>query len=1206
MTTGLTGVAQQTQTRSSTNTFSGFQGQVSLKDSQTSPRDNPRARWEYHMEKIVDPSTKKLPEDIRKKEIAFVKGILEGKELSKSVAKQQKSGKHNYYYWKQRGPANVGGRTRALAVDRTNENVILAGGVTGGLWRSEDAGNSWRQISGFYDNPAITSIVQDPRPGKEHIWYYGGGERYGSTGDGISFEAGGIYKSVNGGRSFSVLSSSVVPMTKKAKKEFAFVNSLAVDATTGNLYVASTEGVYRWEENTFETIRTIDPVNQRFGSGYNIAVSPTGQVYAAYNGDSSFYQNPDQPFFFSSTDQGNTWKDISPPLEMTKNFNGRAIIEIDPSDENRIYLFVTTMREDYNSANVYRYQVTDREPWTDLSQNLLMNQGFVNSLTTQGGYNMVFEVHPTNPNIIFVGGANLFRSETGLTTPLEIKDRVGGYCSDTGMEYHHADQHALWFYESDPNKMLSANDGGVHLTNNLMGKGCEGMKWKSLSNGYYTTQPYHVSFDPNSKKEELLAGFQDNGSWYSDSRRSDHPWDFIHGADGGYSAIADHGKTMYVSTQGGYVIRYKKDNNGTVIDSGTVVSPKEANLHGFIVPFMLDPINDNIMYYLGRKTVWRNNNLDSIPATGNQEHITINWEGLELGVSGTPSAIGLSRYPVGNRMYIGTKTGTIYRLDNANVANGPAKDISSGKGLPQGYINHINVDPSNSDRAIVTYSNYGIPSLFITEDGGETWTDIGGNLEEQSDGKGNGPSAKASAFLGGSNSALGVNFQTVFVATSTGLYYTRHLKGKNTYWYKEPFVVGNALTTTVQTRKDGFIAISSHGNGMFSAKFPVFFNPIPEPTIHVAQMLDNIEVDYRDNYTTSIDVSNVFETDDGNPPSISLINSNPALVTAALNGDLLTLNYKGNTNVGSATITLIAKKGEEQTSEGFSFISKEPMLYDQKQRGTVNSFLTSYTNDQGYASQGADDFTIPAGEIWNIRRIIAFTHSSEYIPFAVEDISSLKIQLYNDQNGKPGTLREEYSVDKLDFLDKDISIVLPSILQLEEGTYWISIIPHLKNEKSQWIWGTYDIYSSDIKGAPAHYLGKNFFSDQPDITTWTPVHEIEKYAPYIEKCDARFQLFGVKEGETSKRPEETTELPLLLWPNPSHDFCQIDFKTIRKFDKKVTIDVFDALGNNIKKINQIRTQIGQYFLNIQSLPKGTYIVKITGKKTNKTFKILKK
>ena len=161
----------------------------------------------------------------------------------------------------------------------------------------------------------------------------------------------------------------------------------------------------------------------------------------------------------------------------------------------------------------------------------------------------------------------------------------------------HPDQHALLFFPSNPNRALSGNDGGVYVTEDITATndGIEPVAWTSLNNGYITTQPYHVAFDPEPNTDDLVAGFQDNGTWFTNSTDSDAIWESDFGGDGAYSAIADNGRTRYVSSQRGNVFRFNFDEEG-VFESFSAVEPAGASGFAFVNPFILDPNNDNIMY----------------------------------------------------------------------------------------------------------------------------------------------------------------------------------------------------------------------------------------------------------------------------------------------------------------------------------------------------------------------------------------------------------------------------------------------------------------------------------------------------------------------------------------------------------------------------------------------------------------------------------
>ena len=130
---------------------------------------NPGERAKWELKRLADPVSGKIPEGIRRKELEFAKTLPKQTDFDRQ------------YNWKALGPFNVGGRTRAAAVDVANENIIIAGSISGGIWRTVDGGNTWSLASTPDQNIGASCIAQDTRPGKENTWYIGSGERYNSA-----------------------------------------------------------------------------------------------------------------------------------------------------------------------------------------------------------------------------------------------------------------------------------------------------------------------------------------------------------------------------------------------------------------------------------------------------------------------------------------------------------------------------------------------------------------------------------------------------------------------------------------------------------------------------------------------------------------------------------------------------------------------------------------------------------------------------------------------------------------------------------------------------------------------------------------------------------------------------------------------------------------------------------------------------------------
>ncbi len=1164
-------------------------------------RDRALDRMAYEFNRLKDPKTGKIPEGIQAAERRFSKTIAIGDDMKKSVTNMQKSATTSRFsYWKQRGPYNIGGRTRALAIDRTNEDIIFAGGVSGGLWRSRDAGASWRRVTTLKQLPSITAIVQDPRPGKHNIWYYGGGENIGnSASDGGAFYSGrGIYKSTNGGLTWKLLEGTTDDYIQYASP-LEVVNSMVIDPTNGYLYVGTIDGLHRStdEGKTFEEV-----LASGFSGDVEVAVTSKGQLYATIR------SSADTNAGFHTSSNGTDWTAITPsslPASI-----GRTVMGVNPSNEDEVYFFAQNTEEDSAVAFLLKYDAAKKvdSAWVDLSANLPFDLEFLGSLDPQDGYNMLVKVSPANPDMVFIGGTNIYRSLDGFTTPAGQESWVGGYRPDNSLAVytnHHPDQHALLFYPSNPNKVLSANDGGVFITEDITTVDggdipIEPVGWTSLNNGYFTTQPHHISIDPSENNDAILAGFQDNGTWFTDTTDQTAFWKKEFGGDGSYSAIADNGRTHYVSSQQGKIFRFNLDEDGNEV-SFARVQPAGVTGLAFIAPFVLDPNNDNIMYLPAGNRMWRNNNLDSIPVFSNAL-AKVNWVGLPA--SDTPegsviSALGVSKYPVANRLYYGTDKGQLYRIDNANIDDQQPVDIFTGKGLPEGNITDINVDPSNSDRVIVAFSNYRVPSLFLTNNGGETWTNISGNLEENPDGSGNGPSVRSTAFVGSSAGRFGASAQSVYVATSTGLYYTLGLRGERTRWNREPLRIGNAVVEEVVSRGDGFIAVGAHGNGTFSAKFPVF-NKQPEATLSRTYLLDDLFL-AENSAPVEVSVAGLFESSIGAPIDIQFINSNEALVTATLENDMIKITIAPDAK-GKAAIGLIATSNGEQVSEGFTINVSELSIYEQQ--GIANGLsLAQFYIDFNAIINTSDDFTIPENSAWTIERIVANGAENNR-----PSLDNATVIIYEDNGGIPGD--ELYNSGAIAPISKpndaNLNLLLPTPVALESGTYWLTAYANLAfgPNQQQWFW------QSQVAG-----IGEeSHLKDSADLIgvgalDWTPVAEVFGGSPR----DQVFQIFGdVKEDTASApvtnevAPQELTtleaKLTSLIWPNPSSDVFTFNLKSL-KTTNTVFLTILDITGSIVYQQANLVSD-ATFSWDASQLKTGFYFAKITGD-SNITVKLIK-
>jgi len=214
------------------------------------------------------------------------------------------------------------------------------------------------------------------------------------------------------------------------------------------------------------------------------------------------------------------------------------------------------------------------------------------------------------------------------------------------------------------------------------------------------------------------------------------------------------------------------------------------------------------MYFAQGDSVLRSSNISSAtPKWGILSNATTGDEITALGVSKTPA----------NILYVGGGNGKVLKIDTANVGDPSATDLSTALvtagASATGYVHCIYVDPSNADNVIVVYSNYNVRSIFYSSNGGTSWSNVSGNLEQNKDGTGNGPSCRwVDAITTGGTT-------TYYMATSTGVYSTSDISVSPVTWVQEgSTTIGSVVCAMLMARQsDGLVVVGTHGSGVFSA-----------------------------------------------------------------------------------------------------------------------------------------------------------------------------------------------------------------------------------------------------------------------------------------------------------------------------------------------------------------------------------------------------
>jgi len=777
---------------------------------------------EYEFNMIKNPITGDIPEGSYKGELDQAKAILDYQQRNNIISV-------NAYTFQ--GPNNLGGRTRAIAYDvrydGTTNRIILAGGVSGGVYKSTDDGATWVRKSPTGEHFSCTSIAQDIRVGFQDTWYYSVGEGSGNSAGAPSagYSGNGVYKSTDNGETWTRLTASNTTALETFSVAQDYITKIIVDPTDGNVYAACVSAIRRSVDAGTTWTTVLSGTLASSGQHTDIVVSSTGRLYASFGGTNSSTVDGvwGSPPGATSGDAG-TWTRIagagaggSPVGWNAEGAYGRVVLAIAPSSENLLYaLYSITVGACTVEAELYRWDDIGAT-WTDLSATLPDEPGCLSGndpFAVQGGYDLVVAVKPDDATTLFIGGTNVYRS----TTSGASWTRIGGYGSAASYSLYassHPDIHSIVFQPTSSTTMLCGNDGGIQRTTaNLAAT----VVWTPINTGYRTYQYYYVDVDPRVGNTKVIGGAQDNGSTRN-TGGAGTSFESVMGGDGvsvGLTDLISGTQYEYVGFQNGEIIR----RASTLADGfGTLITPTgEAGSGLFVTLFKLDPDNTQRLYYANDNILYRTTSASTV-AAGTWTSMT--GIATSVGAANDISALALTRgtySAVTSSIFMGTSNGRVFRLDDpTGVAAGTAPVDITGAGFPvTGYVSSIAVNPRNDDTVMVTFSNYGVASVFWTGNANSatpTWTGVEGTLTL--------PSYRSSAIA---VTTIGIEY---FVGTSVGLYTSTGLPGAVAWTQEGATEIGNAVVSNMVLRPtDNKLLVGTHGYGMWTANLPIPIVPV--------------------------------------------------------------------------------------------------------------------------------------------------------------------------------------------------------------------------------------------------------------------------------------------------------------------------------------------------------------------------------------------
>jgi photosystem II stability/assembly factor-like uncharacterized protein len=637
--------------------------------------------------------------------------------------------------WTPVGPGNIGGRTRTLVIHPTQPEIMFAGGVSGGVWKTTDGGLSWTALADRIANIAVNSMAIHPE--NPDVLYVGTGEGYFREivrGTWLPLRGGGIFKTEDGGATWTHL-----PSTQGS--DFHWVNDLIFSPRNPDrIYSATRAGVFISEDGGQSWSRSLDP--QVNGGCLDLALRTDLSVDWLFASCGTFET---ATVYRRKMTQNGEWEAVLSEAPM-----GRTSLAIAPSEQSVVYALSASLQpgpgghyEDAlhavyrstagGSPGSWRVRVDNTNP-EKLNTLLLTNPagaawadcgwGEQNSWTPMGWYCNVIAVDPTNPDVVWAAGVDLFRSDDGgqgwgLASYWWGRDDPGD------PSWVHADQHAIVFHPDydgvSVNSMFSASDGGIFRTDNpyaAIGRDetaiCDPsrseMVFTNLNHGFGITQFYHGAPYPGGNG--YLGGTQDNGTILGFDQWGSDGWLRISGGDGGYVAIDPNDtQILYVESQG---FGFRKSTDGGFTFESAVEGITEDRWDFlFITPFAMDP-NDSSRLWTGGRRLWRTDNAAAI------------WTAASADPLGSGQVSALAVQPGSSQtVLIGSTDGYIYRNDSALGADSTTTWQSTRP--REGFVSSLTFDPSFPDTVYATYAGFGGAHVWRSDDGGASWEPIDGS-----------------------------------------------------------------------------------------------------------------------------------------------------------------------------------------------------------------------------------------------------------------------------------------------------------------------------------------------------------------------------------------------------------------------------------------------------------------------------------------------
>jgi hypothetical protein len=718
----------------------------------------------------------------------------------------------------------VSGRVTALVA--APDGAWFLGAADGGVWRSWNQGQTWKPVFDTMPTLSIGALAIDPVNGS--LWV-GTGEANESQ---DSYAGTGVYVSHNNGDSFHLVGAvgGISPLASHTVFRIAFDQH-------GNAYAATNNGLFRYSEDSGQWTEVLDPAGPVDFPPYDQQVTDVAVVPGTHGHDVIAAigwhgpGNTQNNGFYESTDSGHTFSEVAPTGDINASDIGRTTFAYS-ADGTKLYAIVQSpsMLAAGDESALQGIFVSSGSPasvagpWTKIGDEATLSAsgsalgvGSGYGVGVQAWYNQTLAVDPNNPDHVYAGLEEMFESANGGQTWVTASPywNYPFACDQTNTcpNTTHPDQHALMITNG---QVVIGNDGGVY--SRPLSDDAEDGQWSDLNATLRTLQYY------DARAGELpgggtgaFGGLQDNGSVVSSNQAAQESE--AAGGDGTDVIVDPHNAnnivgeyvygTVYASTDGGH--SFADYLTPTCIGEEEYGLSPMANCDPgarFVTPITQDQQNPDV-WLLGGEDVWVST---AGWNTTCKTQATCTWTAVyDTGAGNEITA--LSSANNGSVIYAGWvggggNPGPHFAVGIATNYGGTWHEVNTA-GLPSRYIAGVTVDPSNPAHAYAIFNGYsrrfvpggGVGHVFETWNGGQTWTDISGNLPDI-------PS-----------DALVLLHHRLALATDAGVFTAREGQGASTQWFRLGHGLPNVVVDDLTLGPDNYIYAATHGRGVWRIRF---------------------------------------------------------------------------------------------------------------------------------------------------------------------------------------------------------------------------------------------------------------------------------------------------------------------------------------------------------------------------------------------------